>query len=342
MDTARLEYFCALYDTKSYTEAARRCFISRQAVQQAVRALQRQYGVTLVEVQGNSLHLTEAAGELRLRAGHILEEEKELSRAMDHFLTSDRTVTVGISRSIIPFYAPGVLAAADSFAGLYPNLNIRFSITDPDEIYQQLMAGQLDAGILVDMGEDILRDSADSSGSGMRSFAPGPVSQEPPAPVSADAQPVPEPSGSRSGHTRHVLREDTMSVFMSRETSGELAVPGYMSLADLDGRTFCVMGDPNVFLRPLTQALQERHADVRWHTAVEYYEAQYMVREQGAMAIDRYENSLLPDLSPEVELPLEGGRYHLYCCLYTTGIEDTAMQVLWRHLRSTHVNAWSS
>ena len=67
----QIEYFLAVVDTHSFSEAAERCFISQSAVSQQIRALETELGVTLLERHNRTFSLT-AAGEIFYRKCTVL------------------------------------------------------------------------------------------------------------------------------------------------------------------------------------------------------------------------------------------------------------------------------
>lgn len=151
MDLNRLKYFCNLCETKNMTKAAERSFISRQAVQQAVRALEDELHVTLIEKSKNRISVTPAGSALYGHAIAILSEEKLLRRDMRTFLSSDETLRIGISQSIIPLYAPEILEKILSFPAAHPNLKTDICAYSSETVVDMLKSGKLDVGFVIDM-----------------------------------------------------------------------------------------------------------------------------------------------------------------------------------------------
>ena len=61
MDIARLRYFSAVYENLNYSWAAQSLYVTRQALQQAVRSLERELGEPLFTVRENNLVPTKTA-----------------------------------------------------------------------------------------------------------------------------------------------------------------------------------------------------------------------------------------------------------------------------------------
>ena len=58
----QMQYFAAVVETNSFTEAAERCYISQSAMSQQIRSLEHELGVKLLERGNRSFTLT-VAGE---------------------------------------------------------------------------------------------------------------------------------------------------------------------------------------------------------------------------------------------------------------------------------------
>lgn len=153
MDLAHLSYFSALCETLNYTEAAHKCFISRQAMRQSLQALEQAYGVCLIENRHNHLSLTPAGRLLYEKTQPVLNAYKELTLAMKSCVTAEQSLRVGVSRSLTPFYAPEMMEAIENFIRDNPQISVSLSLLPSDEILESCRAGKLDAGILVSMGK---------------------------------------------------------------------------------------------------------------------------------------------------------------------------------------------
>ena len=71
MDISAFSSYLMLCEEMNYAAAARRCFMTRQALRQTVQALEKHYSVALVENRMNRLYLTEAGEQLRRQAQRI-------------------------------------------------------------------------------------------------------------------------------------------------------------------------------------------------------------------------------------------------------------------------------
>ena len=70
----QIEYYLAVVETGSFSEAAEKCFISQSAVSQQIKALERELGVTLLKRHNRSFSMT-PAGELFYRKCTVLKND---------------------------------------------------------------------------------------------------------------------------------------------------------------------------------------------------------------------------------------------------------------------------
>lgn len=148
MDLESLRLFVDLDETKSFSKTAERHFVSQSAVSQRIRALETAFGHTLVE-RGKGrpgATFTEAGARLLAGARDLLARMDALKREMtelnDGVAGSLRVATVySIGLHVLP---PGLSA----FYAAYPLVNVRVEYLRTDRIYDALLAGAIDLGIV--------------------------------------------------------------------------------------------------------------------------------------------------------------------------------------------------
>ena len=101
MNIQNLRYFVMFSEELNYTRAAEKCFISRQALQQSIHSLEKEYDVTLVLNRHNSLSLTPAGQRLCLRAKPILASLDILESDLRDFSELPVAVRLGVSQSLL-------------------------------------------------------------------------------------------------------------------------------------------------------------------------------------------------------------------------------------------------
>ena len=72
MDRFKLEYFVIAYESSSFSEAAQKLYVSRQAVRHAVKSLEEEVGYALFTVKERKLLATSQAQQLYIAANELL------------------------------------------------------------------------------------------------------------------------------------------------------------------------------------------------------------------------------------------------------------------------------
>ena len=147
LQLGQLRAFCAFLRHKSFSEAARALHMSHSAVWQQVRALERQFGASLLQRHGRLWQPSEDGQALLELASSILGSVDSLKEAFQQ-LADDmpRTLTV--------IGTPGVLMGELArplvqFYGQYPNIHATLITNSSiDLTWDLLMAGEADLAIL--------------------------------------------------------------------------------------------------------------------------------------------------------------------------------------------------
>jgi LysR family transcriptional regulator, transcriptional activator of the cysJI operon len=149
MDRESLLLLIALAETGSFSAAADRLSISQSAASQRLRALESVLNVRLLE-RGRGLPraaLTEA-GELTLAAAREILARWE---ALERTLAEQRDSEPGGALSVATVYSIGLhtlTPALNAFLTEYPQVNLRLQYLRTDRIYDALLAGTIDCGIV--------------------------------------------------------------------------------------------------------------------------------------------------------------------------------------------------
>jgi LysR family transcriptional regulator, low CO2-responsive transcriptional regulator len=129
----------------SYTQAAREIHLTQPAISQQIRLLESQVGLPLFEQVGRKVHLTPAGAELLAYTNQAL----DLMRGAEEALAAMRGVKRGVLRlgavSTAKYFAPSLLSA---FTPDYPQVTIKFSVGNREEIVRQLAANEIDLVIM--------------------------------------------------------------------------------------------------------------------------------------------------------------------------------------------------
>ena len=152
MDIRQLHYFLVLCEEMNYTRAAQRLFLSRQALRQSITALEAELCGPLFVSAHHRLSLTERGLSLQRHAAPVVEQFQQMQAALHAEIPSARPVRIGISVSLVPDYLPGLETQLDKFRQRYPHVEMRFRLMDNDAVADAVEQGELDAGLVMDLG----------------------------------------------------------------------------------------------------------------------------------------------------------------------------------------------
>ena len=152
MDIRQLHYFLVLCDEMNYSRAAQRLFLSRQALRQSISALEAELCGPLFLSAHHKLTLTDRGMSLQRHAAPVVEQFQQMQASLRAEIQSAQPVRIGISVSLVPDYLPGLETQLDKFRQQYPHVEMRFRMMDNDAVADDVEQGELDAGLVVDLG----------------------------------------------------------------------------------------------------------------------------------------------------------------------------------------------
>ena len=126
MDIRQLHYFLVLCEEMNYTRAAQRLFLSRQALRQSISALEAELCGPLFLSAHHKLTLTDRGMSLQRHAAPVVEQFQQMQAALETQL--------------------------DKFRQQYPHVEMRFRLLDNDAVADAVEQGELDAGLVIDLG----------------------------------------------------------------------------------------------------------------------------------------------------------------------------------------------
>ncbi len=124
----QLDTFVRVAELQNYTRVAEELHLTQPGVGQQVRALERQFGVKLVDVVRKRPILTEGGAFLAARAGDVLGTMAALEREMKEFAAArSGDLHVGATLTIGSYVLPGLLAR---FAESNPGVRVHVEIAN--------------------------------------------------------------------------------------------------------------------------------------------------------------------------------------------------------------------
>lgn len=141
-----LQVFCDIIETRSFSKAAARNFISQPAVSQQVKALEEQFHQKLIERSPQGIYPTEAGRLFYQGAREILERYRTLERQM-----MDLTQSVAGTIRVATVYSVGLHDLppyVKRFIQAYPQARIHVEYSRTNKIYEAVRQNLVDIGIV--------------------------------------------------------------------------------------------------------------------------------------------------------------------------------------------------
>ncbi len=151
MDIMQLRYFLTTAETLNYTKAAEKLFLSRQALRQALSAMEKELGLPLFINQRNKLSLTGAGEYLKLAGQGTVDAFDEMMTGIQRFAKKEAALKVALSVSLFPFMLPEMDSLLRRFARRYPAIRLEVSYIENDEVLEAIEKGEIDCGGVVRM-----------------------------------------------------------------------------------------------------------------------------------------------------------------------------------------------
>lgn len=155
----QLEYFAAVAETQSVTNAAKLCHVSQGAVSLALGQLEHALGVTLAMRQrGRGVALTPEGQEVATRARFIIEQVERLRDAVSEAHTGlSGRLTLGVFTTVAVHVVPYLI---DWFCTRHPEVQLAFVEGSGPEIQEALFAGrtQLSVGYEAQFGQNCVTE----------------------------------------------------------------------------------------------------------------------------------------------------------------------------------------
>lgn len=146
MHVETLRIFCDLADSRSFSKTAEKHLLSQSAVSQQLAQLELTHKCQLVTRKKRPIELT-AAGQLFYKAAKEILERYDLLKSELNTLktTTETRINIAAIFSIGMHSLPGYVK---KFMVSYPNVNVHIEYLNADLIYEQILNGEIDIGIV--------------------------------------------------------------------------------------------------------------------------------------------------------------------------------------------------
>lgn len=145
----QLEYFVAVAQAGTLTEAALRLHVSQPGLSQALTDLEHALDARLtVRRKARGVTLTPAGSEFLRQALEIIRITEEMEHAASGRTTLSGYLSVGCYVTLAPTALPGLL---HGFGELHPDISLSFIEGDQDHLQDRLHHGEIDVAIMYDL-----------------------------------------------------------------------------------------------------------------------------------------------------------------------------------------------
>ena len=145
MNIDQIQYFLAIVETSSFTQAAEKLWISQPSLSSAIKKLERELGVKLFERGGRRTKLTPAGEVFLAKAQQILQEYQQALHQLRDF-HQQPTLRLGIVSSLSIASVSGLIRR---FRQQHPNITIELRSSHVDNLNSWLTEKQIDLAITV-------------------------------------------------------------------------------------------------------------------------------------------------------------------------------------------------
>jgi DNA-binding transcriptional LysR family regulator len=146
ISTDTLTLFIAAAENRSFTKAGDLLSLTQPAVSKRMAQLEENLGAQLFDRIGRQILLTEAGKTLLPRARAIINDSNDMSRAIGNLSgTVEGELVIGTSHHIGLHRLPPYLK---SYSRQFPQVKLNIKFMESEEIYEQVVHGQLELGIV--------------------------------------------------------------------------------------------------------------------------------------------------------------------------------------------------
>ena len=138
----QIQYFQAIVETGSFTEAAEECHISQSAISQQIKAMEEELGFSLMVRKNRTLILTDAGR-------YFYEKSRDITRTVEKITAEARKIADGDSAVIRIGYLKNYgghefSQAVAEFSKKYPKVNMTIFAGTHEELCEKLITEQID------------------------------------------------------------------------------------------------------------------------------------------------------------------------------------------------------
>lgn len=155
MSLVQYEIFIKVVELKSFTKAADQLGLTQSAVSHAITGLETEFGFQLISRSRSGMTLTREGTQLLPSIRSVLQDNEKLHQEASAILgVTAGTLCVGVFTSVSRHLLPQIIQTMDN---LYPQVKIRLTEGNYEEIEEQTISGKLDCGFVNKFHSDQLK-----------------------------------------------------------------------------------------------------------------------------------------------------------------------------------------
>lgn len=155
MTLQQLKYYCTVCECGSITKAAQKVYVTQPAVTAAIRELEKEYAVRLVNKDGKRIRLTGAGEGFYQYASQMLENAQKFDQQVREMVNQNKKIRIGITKSA------GSSVYTEYFskhAGEYQDVELTLTVNASSILLEKLREQELDVLLLLNHGIDPMDD----------------------------------------------------------------------------------------------------------------------------------------------------------------------------------------
>lgn len=155
MTLQQLKYYCTVCECGSITKAAQKVYVTQPAVTAAIRELEKEYAVRLVNKDGKRIRLTGAGEGFYQYAARMMEDAEKFDRQVREMVSQNRKLRIGITKSAGSSVYTEYLS---KHAGEYQDVELALTVNASSVLLEKLREQELDVLLILDHGIDPMND----------------------------------------------------------------------------------------------------------------------------------------------------------------------------------------
>ena len=155
MTLQQLKYYCAVYECRNITKAARKNFVTQPAVTAAIRELEKEYAVRLIDKDGKHIRITKDGDRFYEYASQMLTHAREFDDQVQNMASHFRILRLGLTKSAgSSVYMEYLSSKSEN----YLDVEFKLTVGSTSELLESLRDRKLDIALILNHGNAPIDD----------------------------------------------------------------------------------------------------------------------------------------------------------------------------------------